>query len=527
MHQLEQANKRLISKTVTASSDRASNMYPEQKTLSDHTRQSAAWDIRSGRKNFAVLVMTQIAGAAFSFFATWLATRFLQADGYGAIAAVLAASQLVALITVEWTSVALWRYGCEEFVDSGRIAKAFWARFILLVPTLLIVVATSTWWLAPIARWLEIPPKAQALVLTHFLVMTLWVHVQRALQAAKLPHIQGYLLAFERLLLVGLVVALGVAGETSVVSIGLSYVAAPFLTTITGVWQLRSLILPIVWPDPALLRSIMTFSLPLIPYSLMASFSGNQLDAFFITHYLSVAALGVYSLAYALSGILMQLPTHVGSLLLQFFITVHVHGETDRVSHFLRDLLPPLTLLWSTGCALFAATNWYLLPLIFGPQFQEARTVLWPLMAAAALRGPWLMGFSPAFNFKSATYVATLGGLISALINVVLNFLLIPTFGLIGCAWATTAAYGAATLTGACLTYALLPSRSWAIEATLPVLLGAAYASWRPDNAGALVVSISAAVFIALRRRSHIVAGVRALANAGVLSPVLKLLPNH
>src|SRR5262249_38204440 len=154
----------------------------------------------------------------------------------------------------------------------------------------------------------------------------------------------------------------------------------------------------------------------LIPYSLMASFSGNQLDAFFITHYLSVTAFGVYSLAYSLSGMLMQLPTHVGSLLLPFFITVQVHGETDRVSHFLRDLLPPLTLLWSMGCALFAAANWYLLPLIFGPQFQEARTVLCPLMAAAALRGPWLMGFSAASNSKSATYVAALGGLISALI---------------------------------------------------------------------------------------------------------------
>src|SRR4030095_2573374 len=250
MHQLEQANNRSLSKAVTASSNCATNMYPEQKTFSEHSRQSAAWDIRSGGKNFAVLVITQIAGAAFSFFATWLATRFLRADGYGAIAAVLAASQLVALITVEWTSAALWRYGCEEFVDTGRISKAFWARLILLVPNLLIVVATSTWWLAPIANWLEIPSKAHTLVLIHFIVMTLWVHVQRALQAAKLPHIQGYLLAFERLLLVGLVVALGVAGETSVVSIGLSYVAAPFLTTIAGVWQLRSLILPTVSPDP-------------------------------------------------------------------------------------------------------------------------------------------------------------------------------------------------------------------------------------------------------------------------------------
>jgi O-antigen/teichoic acid export membrane protein len=502
--------------------DRANNMYTETKAFSEHTRQSAVWDVYNGGKNFAVLVMAQIAGAVFSFFATWLTTRFLGADGYGVIAAVLAASQVVALITVEWTSVALWRYGCEEFVDSGRLAKAFWARSILLVPNVLLVVVTSVWWLAPIANWLEIPPKAQALVLVHFLMMTLWVHVQRALQAAKLPHTQGYLLASERLLLVALIGSLVVAGRTSVISIGLSYVVAPFLATIAGIWQLRSLIFPTVWLNPALLKSIMAFSLPLIPYFLLASLSGNQLDAFFITHYLSVTAFGVYSLAYTLSGILMQLPTHLGSLLLPFFITVHVHGETDRVSHFLRDLLPPLTLLWSTGCALFAAINWYLLPLIFGPQFQGARAVLWPLMAAAALRGPWLMGFSPASTLKSATYVATLASLISALSNVALNFLLIPTFGLIGCAWATTAAYAGATLIGARLTDGLLPSRSWAIEATLPALLGAAYASWRFDNAGALAVSILAGAFIALRRRADILAGVRSLANAGVLSPVLK-----
>ena len=47
-----------------------------------------------------------------------------------------------------------------------------------------------------------------------------------------------------------------------------------------------------------------------------ASNWSSYLDAFFITHYLSGADLGVYAVAYQVAGIGLQLPLLVGSVLL-------------------------------------------------------------------------------------------------------------------------------------------------------------------------------------------------------------------
>ena len=50
---------------------------------------------------------------------------------------------------------------------------------------------------------------------------------------------------------------------------------------------------PVLGIDRALLKRMLTFSLPVLPASLVGYMSSNYLDAFFITHYLSRADLGV------------------------------------------------------------------------------------------------------------------------------------------------------------------------------------------------------------------------------------------
>src|SRR6266850_1486442 len=482
--------------------------------VGDNHRRDATWDLAQGPKNYVSLVSAQVLSALLSFAAVWLATRLLGSTGYGRVVAIIAASQAIGQLAVNWTSVSLSRYGVEEFVETGRIAKAFWTRFWIFLPNVLLVVATSPFWLPYLSSLLKLPSQAYVFVLSHFLAYSLWVHVQQGLQGAKLIRMQGALLSFERLLVFLVILACAVSGRVSFLTVALAYIVAPLGACAIGLWHLRKLVFPVAGVDTTLLPRMLKFSLPVLPTSLVGYMSTNYLDAFFITHYLSAAALGVYAIAYQISGIALQLPLLVGTVLMPLFITLQVDGQVERSGRFMRDVLPLLTLMWGLACAFVAVTGSYAFPLIFGPQFVGLELLLWPLMAAAALVGPLWMGYAPFSNSRSVTYIGMLGAVAAALVNLLLNYWLIPMFGLVGCAWATTAAYGVNMAVVVLLIHWRFDdAQTWTMQAVMPIVLGAVIASVYANSLKALAVTVLLSGGLVLLHRKSVTVGFRILKN--------------
>ena len=468
--------------------------------------------MRQGPKNYAALVTAQIGSAILSFAAVWLATRMLGSEGYGGVVAIIAASQAISQLAVNWTAVSLSRYGVQEFVETGSLAKSFWTRFWIFLPNVLLVIATSPLWLPPLSSLLKLPPQAYFFVLAHFLTGALWVHLQQGLQGAKLMRLQASLLTFERMLVLLIVVACYLSGRASFLTIAIAYILAPVGASVAGLWALRKLVFPVSKLDRTLLPSMLKFSLPVLPASLVGYMATNYLDAFFITHYLSGAALGVYAVAYLISGTSLQLPLLVGTVLMPLFITLQIDETDDRARRFMLNVLPLLALLWGIGCALLAVFGGFFFPKIFGEQFLGIGELLWPLMTAAALAGPILMGYAPFSNSKSVTYIAMVGAIAAAITNVVLNFLLIPKYGLLGCAWATTAAFAVnAVAVIALVHWRLLRARTWILQALLPVVIGAICASLYAVSFVALSVTLLISGSLALVYRKYVIAGFRML----------------
>ncbi|HEY7817651.1 MAG TPA: methyltransferase domain-containing protein, partial [Vicinamibacteria bacterium] len=217
---------------------------------------------------------------------------------------------------------------------------------------------------------------------------------------------------------------------------------------------------------------------PLTAYGLLGYLSTNTLDAFFILKLRSPADLGLYTVAYQLAGAFMQLAAIAGSLLLSFFVTLGLEGKSERTSRYFREMLPALALLWSAACIAFAAVSSVLIPVFFGPSFSGSSPLVWPLSAAAALAGPVFLGFGPLVNARSATFISTCLAAASASVNVLLNALLIPRFGLAGCAWATAAAYAASTLVAVALSRKLVDtSFRWNLLPAAPAVVAAAVAA--------------------------------------------------
>jgi len=480
----------------------------------DNHRRDATWDLAQGSKNYVSLVSAQVASALLSFAAVWLVTRLLGSTGYGRVVAIIAASQAIGQLAVNWTSVSLSRYGVEEFVETGRIAKAFWTRFWVFLPNVFLVLATSPLWLPYLSSLLKLPSQAYVFVLAHFLANSLWVHVQQGLQGAKLMRMQGALMSFERLLVFLVVLACVVTGRASFLTVALAYIVAPLGACAVALWYLRKLVFPVAGLDTTLLPRMLKFSLPVLPTSLVGYMSTNYLDAFFITHYLSAAALGVYAIAYQISGIALQLPLLVGTVLMPLFITLQVDGQVERSGRFMRDVLPLLTLMWGLACAFVAVIGSHVFPLIFGEQFSGLELLLWPLMAAAALVGPLWMGYAPFSNSRSVTYIGMLGAIAAALVNLLLNYWLILTFGLVGCAWATTVAYGVNMAVVVFLVHLRFPdAKTWTLQAVIPVVVGALIASVYGDSLKPLAMTVLLSAALVLLHRKSVTVGFRILRN--------------
>jgi O-antigen/teichoic acid export membrane protein len=246
---------------------------------------------------------------------------------------------------------------------------------------------------------------------------------------------------------------------------------------------------------------------------MLSYFSFNQLDAIFILRYLTKADLGVYSVAYQINGLILQLPTLAGYLLMPLFITVRLNSEDNQIQTvYFRDILPLLTLGLGLFCTCVAAIGYYVLPLIFGQDFVQVGSLLWIFAAATTVSVPVATGFLPLSNSTSTTYVQMFAAFAAAIFNISLNVLLIPRFGLIGCAWATVAAF-----TANMIIFAWLLGRKFALPrltamlATCPALLGAACFSWNRNVIFSVLVVLLSTSVLFWARRELFVNGLRKL----------------
>jgi O-antigen/teichoic acid export membrane protein len=488
---------------------------------SDHERRSAQWDLEAGFTNYAALLGGHLGGAALSFAAVWLAVRSLGPDGYGGIVALVAGSQLIGQLAVQWTAIAVFRHGCREFVDRGRIAGAFWNRLAILGVNFLLLGIAAPWWLPRVSSLLSIPPGGGALVVLHLLATSLAVHCQQSLLAAKLPRFQSLVQLVERGSVALALAILTLLGADTWRYFALVFALAPLLTAVLALFRLRPLILPLPRLEWSLMREMLRFSVPLIFFSVVGYLTTNHLDAVFVLRFLSSSDLGTYAIAYQIAGAFMQLASLLGSLFMGYFITADAEGDRGGLDRFFRSVLPTLTLAVSILAAFAAVAGSLLLQAFFGPALSHARPLLWPLMAAAGLAAPVTIAFGPITNARSRTSVAAVSAVVAAATNTLLNFVLIPALGLPGCAWATTAAFGASLLVFLLLAPSLVSvPRSWTLYATFPVVAGALLGVEGREWAS-LALALSTGALIGALRHADVRIALRALSAQPALQPLL------
>jgi O-antigen/teichoic acid export membrane protein len=214
------------------------------------------------------------------------------------------------------------------------------------------------------------------------------------------------------------------------------------LSAVVGLWLTRRL-----WPSPVDLRvagQVLRFGLPLIPTGL-SYWVLQYVDRYFVLGYRGTTELGIYAIANRLAGMMLVL-TLAFQTAWWPFAYAHAGQPGDR------ELFARVFKLASAGLlaavlllGLFAREA---LIVVTTPAFVPAYAYVGLLALALVVHSSYQvvsLGVQLAARTSSMAWTSA----IAAVLNLALNLLLIPRFGLWGAAVATVAAYLAST----CLLY--------------------------------------------------------------------------
>ena len=190
--------------------------------------------------------------------------------------------------------------------------------------------------------------------------------------------------------------------------------------------------------DRAKQTDMLRFSIPLVPSSI-AVFIAAYMDRIAIQKLMSMADVGLFGVGYRLASVISLVMVGFQGALIPLVLTHYREpGTPAELARIFRYFLA-LALLIFLGLSVFSRE---ILALFTTPDCYAASDVLPLLVPAVLLSGMYI--FAPGLTITKNTKAFGIVNLMAALLNVILNFALIPYLGITGAALATlTSAFGA------------------------------------------------------------------------------------
>ncbi|MGN8646338.1 oligosaccharide flippase family protein [Gracilibacillus sp. HCP3S3_G5_1] len=162
-----------------------------------------------------------------------------------------------------------------------------------------------------------------------------------------------------------------------------------------------------------------------------------KIDIIFLERMVTSTEVGIYSVGTNLAELIWQLPAAISIVLFARSANSKTNFEAhNRSAKILRITLPILLFI----CLFFIITSKYIVTLLYGDEFQQSSDVINIL-----LPGVFIIVISKILHPDMAARGKPLYGLLvfigPLVLNILLNLLWIPNYGVKGAAWASTISY--------------------------------------------------------------------------------------
>jgi O-antigen/teichoic acid export membrane protein len=186
-----------------------------------------------------------------------------------------------------------------------------------------------------------------------------------------------------------------------------------------------------------LLREMNRFGIPLVPAAL-ALIAVNFSDRFFLVHLASLPEVGLYEIGVRIASAMVLLLTAFRMAWPAFAYSIEDDAEAKRTYAFVLTYLVAIASWLALALGLLAP---WLVRLLTQPEYYAGERVVAPLAFAGMIYAAYVVMAIGVGRAKRTQFNWAITG-VAAIVNVVLNLLLIPPYGMLGAAWATVAAYG-------------------------------------------------------------------------------------
>ena len=365
-----------------------------------------------------------------------LYTRYLQPSDYGKIETLIALSAVVIALVSSAMKTAFFRFYFDSPEERDRLVvvrTAFWYTMTAATVCLVLGVGFA-------------PDISQALFgatgsadLVRAAAVGLWAAMNYE-QLTSLFRVEQRSVPFVIASLVNIFITIG---ATLVLVVGLDegalgVIVGNFIGTLVVYLALlgyRRTQLGLQF-DRGLFRRMTHFGLPLVP-SALALWALNFSDRFFLVKLSGPSEVGLYSIGVRIASAMVLLLTAFRLAWPAFAYSIEDDREAKRTYSFV------LTYLLFISCWLALALGLlspWLVRLLTTPAFYAASEVVAVLAFAAAAFGGYIVIVIAIGRSRRTQFNWVVTGLAAAL-NIGLNLILIPPYGMMGAAVATAAAY--------------------------------------------------------------------------------------
>jgi O-antigen/teichoic acid export membrane protein len=187
--------------------------------------------------------------------------------------------------------------------------------------------------------------------------------------------------------------------------------------------------------DLNLLKEMLVYSTPLV-FSGIAVWVNLYVDRIMINHFLSIEEVGLYGIGHRLASVSILMMVGFQGALMPLIYANYKNANTPRQLEKIFRLFLSMALLMFLTLTLFAID---ILELFTTPAFYGGSVVVIFLVPAILLSKMYI--FSPGISIAKKTYLLAWINVGGGALNIMLNFLLIPSMGIKGAGVATMVSY--------------------------------------------------------------------------------------
>jgi len=364
-------------------------------------------------------------------------TRYLDPADLGAVGVLIALTAVLVTVLRGGISSAFFRFWFDSKEPEARrvvLRTSFW--FTMTSATL--GLAAGVLLAEPIAGALALGDDGPALVIAAFVGLWAQMNYEQLTALFRVEERSGAFLAASLAniaITVGATVLLVVVLELG----ALGVIAGNFTGTLAVYLALagyRREQLGLEF-DRALFRRMQRFGMPLVP-SALALIAVNFSDRFFLAHLADLTEVGLYEIGVRIASAMVLLLTAFRTAWPAFAYSIEDEDEARRTYAYVLTYLVALASWVALALGLLAP---WLVRLLTTPEFHAGERVVGPLAFASAVFAGYVVVAIGVGRARRTQFNWAITGA-AAVLNVALNLLLIPPYGMMGAAVATIAAYG-------------------------------------------------------------------------------------